>query len=61
MAEIRQVFISVVVVMVAAGILAGMVIYSVSVMRSVELEILTGERANPTQSHGNFRAYEIVD
>jgi len=37
--------ISMVVVMLAAGILAGTVLYSVSVMRQVQLDILTGELA----------------
>jgi len=32
-----------IVVLLAAGILAGMVLYSVSVMRQVQMKILTGE------------------
>jgi len=42
---LKQVMISMVVVMLAAGILAGTVLYSVSVMRQVQLDILTGELA----------------
>jgi len=61
MAEIKQVLISVVVVMVAAGILAGMVLYSVSLMRTVELQILTGERTSLPQSQEGFHAYDIFD
>ena len=52
---------SVVVVMIAAGILAGMVLYSVSLMRSVELEILTGERVNLSQSRGDFPVLNTTD
>ena len=43
--ELKQAVISMIVVMVAAGIFAGMVLYSVSVMRQTELRILTGEYA----------------
>ena len=42
MAEVKQTLISLVVVMMAAGILAGMVLYTVSVMRDIETRILTG-------------------
>ena len=45
MAQIKQVLASVVVVMVAAGILTGMVLYSIFLMRSTELQILTGEKS----------------
>ena len=38
------------VVMVAAGILAGMVIYTVSVMRAAQLRILSGDLTVITQS-----------
>ena len=61
MAEIKQVLMSAVVVMIAAGILAGMVLYSVSLMRSVELEILTGERNLVPQSQGDFYVHEDTD
>lgn len=61
MAEIKQVLMSAVVVMIAAGILAGMVLYSVSLMRSVELEILTGERNPVPQSQGDFYVHEDTD
>ena len=37
-----------VIVMIAAGILAGMVLYSVSVMRAAQMRILTGELASIT-------------
>ena len=37
--------ISMVVVLVAAGILAGMVLYTVALMRSAQLRILGGETA----------------
>ena len=47
--------------MIAAGILTGMVLYSVTLMRSVEIEILTGERVNISNSQGNFQAYPILD
>lgn len=43
--ELKQAVISIIVVMVAAGIFAGMVLYSVAVMRQTELRILTGEYA----------------
>ena len=39
----KQVVASMVVILVAAGILAGMVLYSVSVMHKVQADILTGE------------------
>ena len=42
MADVKQTLISLAVVMLAAGILAGMVIYTVSVMRDIETRILTG-------------------
>ena len=61
MAEIKQVLMSIVIVMVAAGILTGMVLYSVSLMRSVELEILTGERVSFPQPYGNFSVYDVTD
>jgi hypothetical protein len=61
MAEIKQVLMSIVVVMVAAGILTGMVLYSVSLMRSVELEILTGERVSFPQPYGIFPSHDITD
>ena len=61
MAEIRQVLLSAAVVMAAAGILAGMVLYIISLMRSVELEILTGERSLPSQTQGVFRVYDGAD
>jgi len=47
---LKQVMISMVVVMLAAGILAGTVLYSVSVMRQVQLDILTGELAVADQT-----------
>ena len=43
---LKQVVISMVVVMLAAGIFAGMVLHSVFVLRQVELQILTGEYAS---------------
>ena len=52
---------SMVVVLIAAGILTGTVLYSVSLMRSVEIEILTGERVNISDSQGDFQAYPILD
>ena len=42
----KQVIISMVVVLLAAGLFAGMVIYSVSVMRQTQLRILVGELAS---------------
>ena len=42
----KQVIISMVVVLLAAGLFAGMVLYSVSVMRRTQLRILTGEFAS---------------
>ena len=38
------------VVLIAAGILAGTVIYTVSVMRTVQMRILTGELSAITQT-----------
>ena len=45
MAALKQVVISMVVVLIAAGILAGMVLYTVALMRSGQQRILTGESA----------------
>ena len=39
----KQAILSMVVVLVAAGILTGMVLYSVSLMRFAQLQLLTGE------------------
>ena len=61
MADIKQVLMSVAVVMVAAGILAGMVLYSVSLMRSIELEILTGERSELPLPYEHLFVRDIVD
>ena len=61
MAEIKQVLASIVVVMVAAGILTGMVLYSVFLMRSAELQILTGERTGLQDPREGFGAYNIHD
>ena len=38
----KQVVISLAVIMISAGILAGMVLYTVTVMRDMETRILTG-------------------
>jgi len=43
MVILKQAVVSMIVVLLAAGILAGMVLYSVSVMRQVQMKILTGE------------------
>ena len=61
MAKIKQVLMSMVVVMIAAGILTGMVIYSVSVMRNLELEILTGERIVASQGQNEILPYFTAD
>ena len=45
MENLKQVVISMVIVLIAAGILAGMVLYTVALMRSAQLRILTGESA----------------
>jgi len=45
MAEVKQVIWSMVVVLMAAFILAGTVIYTVSVLRTAQIRILTGEMA----------------
>ena len=50
MALLKQVLWSMAVVMIAAGILAGMVIYTVSVMRAAQLRILSGDLTVITQS-----------
>lgn len=39
-------------VMVAAGILAGMVIYTVTVMRTIQMQILTGENSAMSAQFG---------
>ena len=41
--QLKQVLVSLVVIMLAAGIFAGMVLHTVSVMRQAQLQILTGE------------------
>ena len=61
MEKIKQVLMSMVVVMIAAGILTGMVIYSVSVMRNLELEILTGERIVASQGQNEILPYFTAD
>ena len=45
MEKLKQVVISMVVVLIAAGILTGMVLYTVALMRSGQQRILTGESA----------------
>ena len=45
MENLKQVVISMVVVLIAAGILTGMVLYTVALMRSGQQRILTGESA----------------
>ena len=45
MENLKQVVISMVVVLIAAGILTGMVLYTVALMRSAQQRILTGESA----------------
>lgn len=43
MAGLKQAVLSMVAVLIAAGILASMVLYSIWVIRTAELRILTGE------------------
>ena len=43
--KLKQVVISLAVVILATGIFAGMVLYTVSVMRQVQLKIITGQYA----------------
>ena len=45
MGKLKQVIVSMVIVLIAAGILAGMVLYSVCLMRTAQLRILTGDSA----------------
>ena len=52
---------SMAVIIIAAGILTGMVLYSVSLMRSAQLQILTGERGDASQPMGEFLAYSTAD
>ena len=53
---LKQVLISMVVVMLAAGIFAMMVLHSVVVLRQVQLQILTGEYVPAQeQREENFR------
>ena len=47
--QLKQVIWSMAVVMVAAAILAGTVLYTVFVLRTVQMRILTGELAAITQ------------
>ncbi|MBR2423362.1 MAG: hypothetical protein IKB09_13600 [Oscillospiraceae bacterium] len=49
MTVLKQVIISMVVVLIAAGILTGMVLYSVTLLRAAERRILTGEIAVYTE------------
>ena len=58
MADVKQTLISLAVVMLAAGILAGMVIYTVSVMRDIETRILTGMIC-VTQEAGEEEIYSL--
>lgn len=39
----KQVLLSMAAILIAAGIFAGMVLYSISFLRTVQLRILTGE------------------
>ena len=55
MEGLKQVVISMVIVMIAAGILVGMVGYSVAVMRRAQYRILTGEPALSAAEH-----YEVM-
>lgn len=48
--DLKQVIWSMAVVLIAAGILAGTVIYTVSVMRTAQMRILTGELSAITQT-----------
>ena len=43
MERIKQVFWSIAALLAAAGLLVGMVVYTVTVMRAIEAQILTGE------------------
>ena len=43
MSKLKQIVISLVAVMLAAGIFAGMVLYSIAVIRTAQMKILTGE------------------
>ena len=52
---------SMAVIIIAAGILTGMVLYSVSLMRSAQLQILTGEWGDTSQPMGEFLAYTTAD
>ena len=45
MAGLKQVVVSMVVVLIAAGILTAMVLYTLSILRAAQQRILTGEAA----------------
>ena len=47
----KQVLWSMAVVMISMLLLAGMVVYTVSVMRTVQMQILTGEHPGVMQTH----------
>ena len=55
---LKQVLISMVVVVLTAGIFVGMVMHSVVVLRQVQLKILTGEYA-PVQETTGENLYNV--
>ena len=53
METIKQVYWSMAVLLITGGLLAGMVIYTVSVMRTAQMRILTGDVTATFQDHSH--------